>query len=162
MKQAPCSLSPITAREALELPAGLSEKKRRTSMRIEALCPVPVSKTVVGRLSFCLRLHPICNCVNPVFLKITCNCLARERTAVSVRFIRIPIALELRPVGANFRSLSSSAWVHGRESKSAGSVIGPSAPRIKAKSSSFRSCRDHFILESNRCTRESRPLGSGN
>src|SRR3984957_21115195 len=60
--------------------------------------------------------------VGLIFLKITCSCLA---TAVSVRFIRIPIALELRPVGANFRSLSSSACVHGRESKWAGSVIGP-------------------------------------
>jgi hypothetical protein len=78
-----------------------------------------------------LRLQPICNCPGPVFLKITCSCLARERTAVSVRFIRIPIALELRPVGANFRSLSSSACVHGPEASS-GSVIAPRTPRVKA------------------------------
>src|SRR5258706_10785752 len=48
-------------------------------------------------LSF-LRLQPICNCSSLIFLKITCSCLARERTAVSVRFIRMPIALELSPV----------------------------------------------------------------
>jgi hypothetical protein len=76
-----------------------------------------------------LRLQPICNCFSPIFLKITCSCLARDRTADSVWFIRIPIAFELRPVGANFRSLSSSACVHGRESKWASSVIGP-CPRV--------------------------------
>src|SRR5882724_9415795 len=78
-------------------------------------------------LSF-LRLQPICNCFSLIFIKITCSCLARERTAVSVRFIRVLIALELSPVCANLRSLSSSACVHGREAKSAGSVIGPCAP----------------------------------
>ena len=82
-------------------------------------------------LLFPLHLHPICNCSSLIFLKITCSCLARERTAVSVRFIRIPIALELRPVSANFRSLSSSVCVHGREAKCSGSVIGPRAPRLK-------------------------------
>jgi hypothetical protein len=75
-----------------------------------------------SRLS--LRLQPICNCLGLIFLKITCSCLARERTAVSVRFIRMPIALELSPVSANLRRLSSSACVHGRDSKWAGSVIG--------------------------------------
>jgi hypothetical protein len=35
----------------------------------------------------------------------------------------------------------------------AGSVIGPYAPRF-SKPSSFRSCTDHFILESTRRTRE--------
>jgi hypothetical protein len=78
-----------------------------------------------------LRLQPICNCSSLLFLKITWSCLARKRTAVSVRFIRIPIALELRPVGANSRSLSSSACVHGREASS-GPVIGPRTPRVEA------------------------------
>ena len=102
-----------------------------------------------------LRLQPICNCFSRIFLKITCRCSARERTAVSVRFIRIPIAVELSPVSANLRSLSSSACVHGREAKWAGSVIGPCAPRVN------RSCTDHFMLESTRRTRESRPSGFG-
>jgi hypothetical protein len=83
-------------------------------------------------LLFPLRLQPICNCSSLIFLKITCSCLARERTAVSVRFIRMPIALELSPVSANLRSLSSSVCVHGREAKCSGSVIGPRAPRVKA------------------------------
>ena len=78
----------------------------------------------MASLSFSLRLQPICNCFSLIFIKITCSCLARERTAVSVRFIRVLIALELSPVCANLRSLSSSACVHGREAKSAGSVIG--------------------------------------
>ena len=81
-------------------------------------------------LLFPLHLQPICNCSSLIFLKITCSCLARERTAVSVRFIRMPIALELSPVSANLRSLSSSACVHGREAKCSGSVIGPRAPRV--------------------------------
>jgi hypothetical protein len=73
--------------------------------------------------SFPLRLQPICSCFSLILLKITCSCLARERTAVSVRFIRIPIALELSPVSANLRNFSSSACVQGREAKCAGSVI---------------------------------------
>jgi hypothetical protein len=100
----------------------------------------PLLSSVVPRVSvrsFPLRLQPICNCFSLIFLKITCSCLAREWTAVSVRFIRIPIALELRPVGANFRSLSSSACVHGREAKCAGSVISPRAPRVKANHRAF-------------------------
>src|ERR1700688_5165073 len=84
-----------------------------------------------------LRLQPICNCLSLIFLKITCSCLARERTAVSLRFIRIPIAVELSPVSTNLRSLSSSACVHGREAKWAGSVIGPYAPRVKANHQAF-------------------------
>ena len=76
------------------------------------------------RISFPLRLQPICNCLGLIFLKITRICLAREWTAVSVRFIWMPIALELSPVSANLRSLSSSACVHGREAKCSGSVIG--------------------------------------
>jgi hypothetical protein len=96
--------------------------------------------------SFPLRLQPICNCSSLIFLKITCSCLARERTAVSVRFIRMPIALGLSPVSANLRSLSSSACVHGREAKCSGSVIGPRAPRVKANYRAFEvalitSCR---------------------
>ena len=74
------------------------------------------------------HLQPICNCFSLIFLKIIPSCLAREQTTVSVRFIRVLIALELSPVSANLRSLSSSACVHGREAKSAGSVIGPGAP----------------------------------
>src|SRR5258708_4641678 len=38
-------------------------------------------------LLFPLHLQPICNCFSLIFLKITGSCLARERTAVSVRFI---------------------------------------------------------------------------
>ena len=81
-----------------------------------------IKKATKIRISFPLRLQPICNCLGLIFLKITCICLARERTAVSVRFIRMPIALKLSPVSANLRSLSSSACVHGRE-RSAVSVI---------------------------------------
>ena len=88
-------------------------------------------------LLFPLHLHPICNCSSLIFIKIICSCLARERTAVSVRFIRIPIALELRPVSANLRSLSSSVCVHGREAKCPDSVIGPRAPRVKANHLAF-------------------------
>jgi hypothetical protein len=82
----------------------------------------------VASLSFSLRLQPICNCFSLIFLKIIPSCLAREQTTVSVRFIRVLIALELSPVSANLRSLSLSACVHGREAESAGSVIGPGAP----------------------------------
>jgi hypothetical protein len=85
----------------------------------------------VAYFSFPLRLQPICNCFGLIFLKITCICLAREWTAVSVRFIWMPIALELSPVSANLRSLSSSACVHGREAKCSGSVIGPRVPWLK-------------------------------
>jgi hypothetical protein len=46
-----------------------------------------------------------------------------------VRFIRIPIARTLRPVSTNLRSLSSSARVHGREAKFAGSDIGCAVSR---------------------------------
>jgi hypothetical protein len=92
---------------------------------------------IASRKLIILRLQPICNCSSLIFLKITCSCLARERTAVSVRFIRIPIALELKPASANFRRFSSSACVHGRESKWAGSVIGPRAPRVKANHPAF-------------------------
>src|ERR1700692_3712643 len=88
-------------------------------------------------LLFPLCLQPICNCSGLIFLKIICSCLARERT-VSVRFIRIPIALELSPVSANLRSLSSSACVHGREAKCSDSVIGPCAPRVKSNHRVFK------------------------
>jgi hypothetical protein len=81
-----------------------------------------IKKATKIRISFRLCLQPICNCLGLIFLKITCICLAREWTAVSVRFIWMPIALELSPVSANLRSLSSSACVHGRE-RSAVSVI---------------------------------------
>jgi len=81
---------------------------------------------------FPFAFQPICNCLGLIFLKITCICLARERTAVSVRFIRMPIAVELSPVSANLRSVSSSAGIHGREAKCSGSVIGPRALRLKA------------------------------
>jgi hypothetical protein len=87
---------------------------------------------VLQAASFPLRLQPICNCLGLIFLKITCICLARERTAVSVRFIRMPIAVELSPVSANLRSVSSSVCVHGRETKCSGSVIGPRALQLKA------------------------------
>jgi hypothetical protein len=82
--------------------------RRPTFLGVDS--PPPLSSVVrrVSVQSFPLRLQPICNCFSLIFLKITCSCLARERTAVSVRFIRMPIALELRPVGANFRGLSSS------------------------------------------------------
>jgi hypothetical protein len=88
-------------------------------------------------VSFPLRLQSICNCLGLIFLKITCICLASEWTAVSVRFIWMPIALELSPVSANLRSLSSSACVHGREAKWAGSVIGPCVPWAKANPRAF-------------------------
>ena len=91
-----------------------------------------VDPLVQSHCYFPFTFMPICNCSSLIFLKITCSCLARERTAISVRFIRIPIALELRPVSANFRRFSSSACVHGREAKCSGSVIGPRAPRVKA------------------------------
>jgi hypothetical protein len=78
----------------------------------------------VASLSFPLRFQPICNCFSLIFLKITPSVLAREQTTVSGRFILILIAVELSPVSTNLRSLSSSACVHGREAKSAGSVIG--------------------------------------
>jgi hypothetical protein len=98
----------------------------------------------IGPLS---SLQPICSCFSLIFLKITCSCLARERTAVSVRFIRIPIALELSPVSANLRSLSSSACVHGREATCAGSVIG----RLEWRATSFKALSmsegiDHFPM----------------
>jgi hypothetical protein len=92
----------------------------------------------LGLVSRSFRLQPICSCFSLLFLKMTCSCLACERTAVSVRSIRIPIALELSPVSANLRSLSSSAWVHGREAKCAGSVIARPvwrALRLRAKTS---------------------------
>ena len=85
----------------------------------------------MASLSFPLRFQPICNCFSLIFLKITCSCLARKRTAVSLRFIRMPIAVELNPVSANLRRLSSSACVHGREAKCSGSVIGPRVPWLK-------------------------------
>jgi hypothetical protein len=102
-------------------------------------------------LLFPLHLQPICNCSSLIFLKITCSCLARERTAVSVRFIRMPIALGLSPVSANLRSLSSSACVHGREAKCSGSVIGPRAPRVKANQ----------IQQISRCRRRGNGLPPG-
>src|ERR1700675_2578010 len=86
-----------------------------------------------------------------IFLKITCSCLARERTAVSVRLIRMPIALGLSPGSANLRSLSSSAFIHGRESKCSGSVIGPRAPRVKANQ----------IQQISRCRRRANGLPPG-
>jgi hypothetical protein len=94
--------------------------------------------------SFPLRLQPICSCFRLIFLKMTCSRFACERTAVSVRFIRIPIARTLSPVRANHRSLSSSARVHGREAKFSGSDIGrplSRAPSFKALSMSR--CIDH-------------------
>ena len=81
-----------------------------------------------GVLFISLAFQPICNCLGLIFLKITCICLAREQMAASVRFIRMPIAVELSPVSAKLRSVSSSACVHGREAKCSGSVIGPRAP----------------------------------
>ena len=56
--------------------------------------------------------------------------------SVFVRLIRLPIARTLRPVSANLRSLASSACVHGRESKWAGSLIGP-CPEGQSKPSSL-------------------------
>ena len=91
-----------------------------------------------------LRLQPICSCLRLIFLKITFSRLAREQTAVSVRPNRIPIARTLNPASANLRSLSSSACVHGREAKFAGSDIGrpvSRAPSFKTPSMSW--CIDH-------------------
>jgi hypothetical protein len=96
-----------------------------------------IKKAAKIRISFFLRLQPICNCLGLIFLKITRICLAREWTAVSGRFIWMPITLELSPVSANLRSLSSSACVHGRER---------SAAVLKADA---RGGAAHFILESN-------------
>jgi hypothetical protein len=59
-----------------------------------------------------LGRQPICSCLRLIFRKITCNILARQQTAVSVRFNRIPIARPLSPVSANFRNLSSSVCFH--------------------------------------------------
>ena len=93
-----------------------------------------------------LRLQPICSCFSLMFFKITCSCLARERTAVSVRFIRMPIALELSPVSANLRSLSSSDCVQGREAKCAGSVIARLVWRATSfKAFSMSGCIDHSV-----------------
>jgi hypothetical protein len=101
---------------------------------------------VLASPSFPLHLQPICNCFSLIFLKITCSCLARERTAVSVRFIRIPIALELSPVSANRRSLSSSPCVHDREAKCAGSVMARLAWRATSfKALSKSGCIDHCL-----------------
>jgi hypothetical protein len=102
-------------------------------------------------LLFRLRLQPICNCSSLIFLKITCSCLARERTAVSVRFIRMPIALELSPLSANLRSLSSSVCVHGREKRSLCHFhpslrLASSAAVLKADALGGAA---HFKLESN-------------
>jgi hypothetical protein len=98
-----------------------------------------------GVLFISLRLQPICNCLGPIFLKITCICLARERTTVSVRFIRMPIAVELSPLSAKHRSVSSSACVHGREAKCSGSVIGPRALRLKANHGLSCSIRPRYL-----------------
>ena len=43
----------------------------------------------------------------------------------------MPIAVELSPVSANLRSVSSSAGVHGREAKCSGSVIDPRARGLR-------------------------------
>jgi hypothetical protein len=87
-----------------------------------------------------LRLQPICSCLRLIFLKITCSRLARERTAVSVRAVRLPIARTLSPLSASFRNSSSSARVHGREARFAGSDIGRPvwrAPSLKTPSMSL-------------------------
>jgi hypothetical protein len=114
-------------------------------------------------ISSSLRLQPICNCLGLIFLKITCICLARERTAVSVRFIRMPIALELSPVSANLRSLRSSACVHGREAKCSGSVIDPRA-RVLRQTMGF--CLFHwatiFVRQIDGDDRECGGNGRGN
>ena len=98
-----------------------------------------------GVLFISLAFQPICNCLGLIFLKITCICLAREQMAASVRFIRMPIAVELSPVSAKLRSVSSSACVHGREAKCSGSVIGPRALRLKANHGLSCSIRPRYL-----------------
>jgi hypothetical protein len=60
------------------------------------------------------------------------NRRARDRTELIVRFSWCPISPELAPASANFRRLSSSACVHGREACRAGSFIFPS-PSARAR-----------------------------
>jgi len=51
------------------------------------------------------------------------NRRARDWTELFVRFSWCPISPELAPASANFRRLSSSACVHGREAWRAGSFF---------------------------------------
>src|ERR1700730_4181307 len=67
--------------------------------------------------------------VSQSFFRMIFNRRARDRTELIVRFRWCPISPELAPASANFRRLSSSACVHGREAWRAGSFIllSPSA-----------------------------------
>jgi hypothetical protein len=107
------------------------------------------------RLSFPFALESICNCLGLIFLKITRICLARERTAVSVRFIRMPIAVELSPVSDNLRSVSTQ----GRPKRCGGGSGSRFLPR--PRSSHRRAAVDparHRIYR----RQHSIPLGSAN
>ena len=67
--------------------------------------------------------------VSQSFFRMIFNRRARDWTELFVRFSWCPISPELAPASANFRRLSSSACVHGREAWRAGSFIllSPSA-----------------------------------
>ena len=139
-----------STRAVAEWTAGTHASRRgqlyQKALRFGALYPVRASKAVEASLSCSLRPQPICNCLGLIFLKIICICLAREWTPVSVRFIRMPIALELSPVSANRRSLSSSPCVHDREAKCAGSVIARLVWRATSlKALSMSGCIDHCL-----------------
>jgi hypothetical protein len=70
--------------------------------------------------------------VSQSFFRMIFNRRARDRTELIVRFRWRPISPELAPASANFRRLSSSACVHGREAWRAGSFISPS-PSAQAR-----------------------------
>src|SRR5258706_16006316 len=102
-------------------------------------------------LLFPLHLQPICNCSSLIFLKITCSCLARERTAVSVRFIRMPIALELSPLSANL------AAYHRRPA----SMVEKRNARVLSLVHAPRGFKANQIQQISRCRRRSNGLPLG-